>query len=49
MVPFTMKNFRLRACGEEDMVAAAQILIREGEALGTGVEMEDAATLKLKW
>jgi poly-gamma-glutamate synthesis protein (capsule biosynthesis protein) len=48
MVPMQMKRFRLNRALEKDVVWLKDVLNREGEKFGTGVEVV-SSTMLLRW
>ncbi len=49
MTPLQIRNFRLGRTSRKDAEWLRHILNREGERLGTGVELTEADTLALVW
>ena len=49
MTPLQIKRFRLKRATKKDARWLRNVLEREGEKLGTGVELNEAGTLTLDW
>jgi poly-gamma-glutamate synthesis protein (capsule biosynthesis protein) len=49
MTPLQIRRFRLNRVAQEDALWLRDVLKREGEKLGTGVELNENGTLTLDW
>ncbi len=49
MRPLRIRNFRLQRAPPEDAAWLRDVLTREGERLGTRVELDETGTLRLRW